>query len=106
FDGDEGHSMCRIVVNKLIEQRGAHFAHHREEAQPQVVARHLTQKIRIERGVLDLERPDQNTRSIKQCDMALVESVRLRPRQCDISAGTVIDSRMLRVTPPRMKSRR
>ena len=36
----------------------------------------------------------------------IVQEYRAQPGQCDISTGTVIDSNMPRVTPPRMRSLR
>ena len=70
LDGDEGHGVRGIVVDELVDQLGADFAHGGEEAQPQILGRHFGEKIRIERGVLRLERPDQNRRSVAQFDVA------------------------------------
>ena len=77
LDGDEGHGMGGIVVDELVDQLVADFAHGREEAQPQVFAGHFLEKIRIERGILDLERPDQHLRPIAQRDVAFVQGLPL-----------------------------
>ena len=36
-DGDEGHGVRRIVMDELVDQLGADFAHRRKEAQPQIL---------------------------------------------------------------------
>ena len=56
--------MLRIVMDELVDQLGADFAHGGEVAQPQIVGRDLAQAIRIERGILRLERPKQHRRSV------------------------------------------
>ena len=59
-DGDEGHGVFGIVVDELVDQLGAHFAHGGEKAQPQILRGHLAEEIRIERGIRRLERPEQH----------------------------------------------
>ena len=56
---------------------GAHLAHRREEAQPQVLAGHLGQEVGIERGVRRHELPDQHLLAIEQRDVAWLQG-RLR----------------------------
>ena len=65
-DGNEGHGAGRIVVDELVEQVVAHFAHRREEAQPQVLRCHVAEKIAIEGSILRDKPADQNRRSIAQ----------------------------------------
>ena len=65
-EGNEGHGTSRIVVDKLVEQFVAYFAHWSEEAQPKIFRGHAAEKIGIEGSILRDELADQNRRSIAQ----------------------------------------
>ena len=65
LDGDERHRVFRIVVHELVDQLGLHFAHRREETQPQISrvtsrenpdkARHLRRLQRAQADALSIE---------------------------------------------------
>ena len=89
-DGDEGHRHRRVIMNELVDQFGRDFAHGGEEAQPQILRRDVAEEIRIERGVRDFERTDQDLFAGPQSDVALKH--RVRPALAQGSRGTAMPS--------------
>src|SRR5580700_4004385 len=55
-EGNEGHGTSRIVVDELVEQFVAYFAHWSEEAQPKIFRGHVAEKIGIEGSIFRLGR--------------------------------------------------
>src|ERR1700723_3083448 len=67
-EGNEGHGAGRIVVDELVEQFVAYFAHWSEEAQPKIFRGHVAEKIGIEGSIFRLGRrirTDVSSRRIK-----------------------------------------
>ena len=81
-DGDESHGVLRIVVNKFFNQLVPDFAHRHEKSQTQIFRGHFTEEIRIERGVLRLERADEDLFSIAQSNVAFEQGGHRLPRRC------------------------
>jgi hypothetical protein len=72
LDGDESHGLRRVVVDQFVDLLGAQSAQGGKKAQPQILFGHLVKKIRIERGIFWLERPQQHAFAIEQFDMLFV----------------------------------
>ena len=71
LDDDGSHRMLGVVMDELVDKLGAHLAHGGEVAQPQIVGRYLAQAIRIEGGILRLERPKFDRGSVAQFEVAM-----------------------------------
>jgi hypothetical protein len=85
-DGDESHGVLRIVVNKFFNQLVPDFAHRHEKSQTQIFRGHFTEEIRIEHGVLRLERADEDLFSIAQSNVAFEQGRPPAPAKVFFSA--------------------
>src|SRR5262245_50897053 len=80
-DGDESHGMFGVIVDELVDQAVTDFAQRHKKAQAQIVSAHLCKEVRVKRGVVGLQWPDENLLAIAQHNMAF-EHRRLPHAKC------------------------